>query len=350
MREQHPVPGTDGNKYIPFSERTGESSVVFFTRDLSEQGLRKIYDRVSSVLTGKVAIKLHTGEAEGPNIVPRPWVKALIDTRLPDATIIETNTYYEGSRYTTEDHRKTLEINGWTFCPVDITDEDGVAELPVHGGKWFDVMHVGKNMLNYDSLLVLTHFKGHMMGGFGGSNKNIGIGCADGRIGKKEIHTAVGLRNMWSIAEEELMERISESTKATVDFFAPHICYINTMRNMSVSCDCEGPEAEPVVTPDVGLVASLDILAADAACMDLIYNLPEGGGKALIERVESRHGLRQLSYMKEIGLGNDRYTLIDIDNNDAVITAAEAVKDVDPMWLPDRYNTFPGRNKRRFTK
>ncbi len=146
------------------------------------------------------------------------------------------------------------------------------------------------------------------------------------------------------------MERISESTKATVDFFAPHICYINTMRNMSVSCDCEGPEAEPVVTPDVGLVASLDILAADAACMDLIYNLPEGGGKALIERVESRHGLRQLSYMKEIGLGNDRYTLIDIDNNDAVITAAEAVKDVDPMWLPDRYNTFPGRNKRRYTE
>ena len=350
MREQHPVPGRDGNKYIPFSERTGESSVVFFTRDLSEQGLQKIYDRVSSVLTGKVAIKLHTGEAEGPNIIPRPWVRSLIETKLPDATIIETNTYYEGSRYTTEDHRKTLEINGWTFCPVDITDADGVAELPVHGGKWFDVMHVGKSMPGYDSLLVLTHFKGHIMGGFGGSNKNIGIGCADGRIGKKEIHTVEGSDNMWGIAEEELMERMTESTKATVDFFAPHICYINTMRNMSVSCDCEGPEAEPVVTPDVGLVASLDILAADAACMDLIYNLPEGGGKALIERVESRHGLRQLSYMKEIGLGNDRYTLIDIDNNDAVITAAEAVKDVDPMWLPDRYNTFPGRNKRRFTK
>ena len=344
MSNKQVLPGKDGNKYVPFEERTGESSVVFFTRDLSEEGLKKIYDRVCSVLTGKVAIKLHTGEAEGPNIIPRPWVKELIESRLPDATIIETNTYYEGSRYTTEAHRKTLECNGWTFCPVDITDSEGVAALPVKGGKWFKEMHVGKSMLSYDSLLVLTHFKGHMMGGFGGSNKNIGIGCADGRVGKKEIHTYPD-GDMWSISEEELMERISESTKATIDFFAPHVCYINTMRNMSVDCDCAGPYAEPVVTPDIGILASLDILAADNACMDLIYNLPEGGGRELVERVESRHGLRQLSYMKELGLGHDRYTLIDIDHDDAVITAKEAVKDVKPGWKPDRYNTFWGRNK-----
>ena len=348
MTDKNPVPGKGGSTYIPFEQRTGESSAVFFTRDLSEKGLLKIFDRVSSVLTGKVAIKLHTGEAEGPNIIPRPWVKELIGTRLPDAAIIETNTYYEGSRYTTEEHKKTLEINGWTFCPVDITDAEGVAELPVQSGKWFETMHVGKSMLQYDSLLVLTHFKGHMMGGFGGSNKNIGIGCADGRIGKKEIHTAKGSSNMWSIAEEELMERISESTKATVDYFAPRVCFINTMRNMSVDCDCAGPEATPVVTPDVGIVASLDILAADAASVDLVYALPNFGGKALTERIETRHGLRQLSYMKELGMGNDRYTLIDIDNGDAVITAAEAVRDVKPGWTPDRFNTFPGRNKRAF--
>ena len=274
-------------------------------------------------------------------------MKELFASRLPDAAIIETNTYYQGSRYTTEEHRKTLEINGWTFCPVDITDSEGVAVLPVKGGKWFKEMHVGKSMLDYDSLLVLTHFKGHTMGGFGGSNKNIGIGCADGRIGKAAIHTAAGSDFLWSIAEEELMERISESTKATVDFFAPHVCYINVMRNMSVSCDCEGTEAEPVVTPDVGIVASLDTLAADAACIDLIYSLPDGGGKALIERVETRHGLRQLSYMKELGMGNDRYTIVDIDNDDAVITAAQAVKDVRPGWKPDRYNVFWGRNKRK---
>ena len=339
-----PVPGKDGNRYIPFDRRTGDSSVVFFTRDLSEAGLKKIYDRVASVISGKVAIKLHTGEAHGPNIIPRPWVKALVDDRLPGASIVETNTYYEGSRYTTEAHRRTLEINGWTFCPVDITDAEGVTTFPVKGGKWFTEMHVGKTLADYDSLVVLTHFKGHTMGGFGGSNKNIGIGCADGRIGKKEIHSHV---DMWDIAEEELMERISESTKATVDHFAPHVCFINTMRNMSVSCDCEGPEAEPVVTPDVGILASLDILAVDNACVDLLYNLPDGGGKAMIERIETRHGLRQLSYMKELGMGNDRYTLIDIDNGDNLITASQAVQDVKPEWKPDRYNVFWGRNRRR---
>lgn len=338
-------PGKDGNKYIPYAERTGNTSVVYFTRDLSPEGLKKIYDRVSGGIEGKVAIKLHTGEAEGPNIVPRPWVKELYADKLPDAAIVETNTYYEGSRYTTEAHKKSLEINGWTFCPVDITDADGVAVLPVNGGKWFEEIHVGKNLLNYDSLLALTHFKGHAKGGFGGSNKNLGIGCADGRIGKKEIHTTLGSTDPWDISDEEFMERMTESTKAVIDHFKGHISYINVMRNMSVSCDCEGPAAEPVVTPDVGILASYDILAVDNACIDMIYNLPYGGGKHLIERVETRHGLRQLSYMKESGMGNDRYTLVDIDHDDAVITAAEAVKDIGPEWKPDAFNTFPGRNK-----
>ncbi len=340
-------PGTDGNVYVPFEKRTGEKSVVFFTRDLSEKGLKNIYERVNKGIEGKVGVKLHTGEAEGPNIIPRPWVKELLAEKLPEATIVETNTYYEGSRYTTENHKKTLEINGWTFCPVDIMDEDGVSELPVEGGKWFKTMHVGDHMTNYDSLLVLTHFKGHTMGGFGGSNKNIGIGCADGRIGKKEIHTAVGSDNMWSIAEEELMERISESTKATIDFFKDHVSYINVMRNMSVACDCAGKGADPVVTPDVGILASYDILAVDNACIDMLYALPGDGGKAMIERVETRHGLRQLSYMKELGMGNDLYTLIDIDNDDKEITAEEATKDIAPGWEPDEYNTFPGKNKVR---
>lgn len=341
------MPGTDGSKYVPFKDRKGEKSVVYFTRDLSPEGLKKIYDRVSEGLTGKVAIKLHTGEAEGPNIIPRPWVKELYADRLPEATIIETNTYYQGSRYTTDAHRKTLEINGWTFCPVDITDENGVAAIPVNGGKWFEEMHVGQNMLNYDSLLALTHFKGHTKGGFGGSNKNIGIGCADGRIGKAEIHTTPGSDDMWNIREEEFMERMTESTKATIDHFAGHVSFINVMRNMSVSCDCEGCGAEPVVTPDVGILASLDILAVDNACIDIIYNLPMNGGRHMIERVETRHGLRQLSYMKELGMGNDLYSIIDIDNDDVEITIQDAVKDIAPEWKPDVYNTFPGRNKIR---
>lgn len=347
MAVKNPVPGTNGNCYVPYDKREGEKSVVFFTRDLSPEGLKKIYDRVSKGIEGRIAIKLHTGEAQGPNIIPRPWVKELYNEKLSDATIVETNTYYEGSRYTTQEHRKTLQTNGWTFCPVDIMDEDGVATLPVKDGKWFDEMHVGKNLLNYDSLLTLTHFKGHTQGGFGGSNKNLGIGCADGRIGKAEIHTTPGSDNMWDIAQEEFMERMTESTKATIDHFKGHISYINVMRNMSVSCDCEGCGAEPVVTPDIGILASYDILAVDNACIDIIYNLPDGGGKAMIERVETRHGLRQLSYMKEMGMGNDLYTIIDIDNDDAIITPKEITKDVEPVWNPDAYNTFPGRNKVR---
>ena len=321
----------------------GTKAKVYFTRTIDAEHLLKLYNLVNENIYGKVAIKLHTGEKHGPNILPRDMVQAF-QAAVPESAIVETNTLYPGDRYTTEGHRDTLKVNGWTFCPVDITDSEGVTTLPVKGGKWFDEMHVGKTLPTYDSLLVLTHFKGHTMGGFGGSNKNIGIGCADGRIGKKEIHSYPN-GGMWSIAEEELMERISESTKATVDYFAPHVCFINTMRNMSVDCDCAGPEAEGVVTPDIGIVASLDILAADNACIDLIYNLPEGGGKALIERVESRHGLRQLSYMKELGMGNDRYTLIDIDNGDAEISASEAVKDIAPVWKPDRYNVFWGRNR-----
>ncbi|MBQ6543830.1 MAG: DUF362 domain-containing protein [Clostridia bacterium] len=308
-----------------------EKSKVYFTRDLSAEGLLKIYDRVSENLTGKLAVKLHTGEKNGPNIIPREWVKELFDKRLGDASIVETNTYYEGDRYTTEQHRETLKVNGWTFAPVDIMDESGTAELPVKGGKWFDKMTVGKNMLGYDSLLALTHFKGHMMGGFGGSNKNIGIGCADGRIGKKAIHTREGSSNMWSIAEEELMERISESTKATVDFFGKNVSYINVMRNMSVSCDCEGVEAMPVVTPNVGIIGSLDILAADKCSVDIIYAMKEEHHHDLVERMETRKGLRQLSYMKELGMGSDDYVIIDIDNGDKEISPADAVRDVVPF-------------------
>ncbi|MBQ3904772.1 MAG: DUF362 domain-containing protein [Eubacterium sp.] len=321
----------DGKRYVPYNERYGNESVVYFTRDLSPEGLLKIYKKVSAEITGRVGIKLHTGEQNGPNIIPRPWVKALIEKELPNAKIVETNTYYEGDRYTTEQHRKTLEINGWTFCDVDIMDEDGTVALPVKGGKWFNEMYMGKNITNYDSLLVLTHFKGHMMGGFGGSNKNIGIGCADGRIGKKMIHTAEGSDNMWSIAEEELMERIAESSKATVDFFGKHITFINVLRNMSVSCDCEGCAAMPVVTPNIGILASTDICAVDTASVDLVYALDKRDHADLVERIQTRHGHRQLSYMKELGMGNDKYVLIDLDNDEKRIYPKEAVEGVIPF-------------------
>ena len=331
MTEKKPTPGTGGDQYISYEERIGEESVVYFTRDLSAEGLRRIFARVSANITGKTGIKLHTGEPHGPNIIPRPWVKELIERDLPGASVVETNSYYEGGRYTTEQHRATLKVNGWDFCPVDIMDAAGTVSLPVNHGKWFTEMYMGKTLTDYDSLFVLTHFKGHSKGGFGGSDKNIGIGCADGRIGKKMIHTSPGSDDMWDISDEEFMERMTESAKAVVDHFGEHISFVNVLRNMSVSCDCEGVAAEPVVTPNIGILASLDILAIDQASVDLVYALDEEDRHALVERIESRHGLRQLTYMKELGMGNDRYRLIDIDNDDREITLQEAVKDVVPF-------------------
>ena len=325
------VAGTDGDKYIPYENREGQESVVYFTANLSAEGLLRIFDKVGAHLTGKVGIKLHTGEKDGPNISPRPWVKKLVDERLSSAAIVETNTYYEGDRYTTPQHRETIAVNGWTFCPVDILDEDGIVMLPVNGGKWFTEMAMGGHLPGYDSLLVLTHFKGHTKGGFGGSCKNIGIGCADGRVGKAMIHTTPGSDDMWDISNEEFMERMTESAKAVADHFGKHIVYINVLRNMSVSCDCEGCAAEPVVTPNVGILASTDLLAVDQASVDLIYAMQEHQHADLVERMESRHGLRQLSYMKELGMGNDRYRLLDIENDDSRIWPADAVRNVVPF-------------------
>ena len=329
--QEKPVLGTGGDVYVPYNKRSGNESIVYFTRDLSARGLLKAYDKISAVLSGKVGIKLHTGEPHGPNIIPRPWVRSLVNKRLPDATLLETNTYYIGDRDTTEKHLETIRINGWNFCPVDIMDAEGTAWLPVEGGKWFDRMSVGKDLLNYDSMLALTHFKGHICGGFGGSNKNIGIGCADGHIGKGMIHTTPGQDDPWDIVEEEFMEKMTESTKATIDHFGKKVAYINVMRNMSVSCDCEGIMAEPVVTPNVGILASLDIVAIDQACVDILYAMKKHERHAMQERIETRHGHRQLSYMNELGMGNRRYVMIDLDNGGERMYPKDAVYNLKPF-------------------
>ena len=254
-----------------------------------------------------------TGERHGPNILPREMVKAF-QARIPDSTIVETNTLYHGDRHTTEDHRKTLEINGWTFCPVDIMDAEGTVMLPVKGGRHFTEVSMGKNILNYDSMVVLTHFKGHAMGGFGGSMKNIAIGCADGRIGKMQIHAVKDVNASWDQwpAKELLMENMAESAKAVCDHFGKHIVFINVMRRMSVDCDCAGLGAAEPTIPDIGIVASTDILAVDQASIDLVYGKPKAENHDLVERIESRHGLRQLTYMKELGMGNNEYDLIEV--------------------------------------
>jgi uncharacterized protein len=283
---------------------------VFFTSDISANGLLQIYTKINKDISGRAAIKLHTGEPHGPNILPRDMVKAL-QQRIPNSTLVETNTLYKGKRFTTADHRETIKINGWDFCPVDIMDEDGAVMIPLKGGKHFKEMSVGKHMLNYDSMVVLTHFKGHAMGGFGGSLKNIAIGCADGLIGKKMVHAAPDNDHyeLWPKGEP-FQENMVESAKATSDHFGKKIAFINVLRNMSMDCDCAGVTAEPVKARDLGILASTDLLAIDQASIDMVYKLPEAELHDLKERIESRKGLRQLSYMKELKMGNDQYELI----------------------------------------
>ena len=284
----------------------GEKAKVYFTRKIDAEHL------VNGEIIGKVAIKLHTGERHGPNILPRDMVEAF-QKDIPDSTIVETNTLYVGDRDTTEKHLETLKVNGWTFCPVDIMDAEGTTMLPVKGGKHFKAVSMGKNIRNYDSMVVLTHFKGHAMGGFGGSMKNIAIGCADGKIGKQQVHAIDDISKPWDQwpGKELLMETMSESAKATCDHFGKRICFINVMRRMSVDCDCAGLAAAEPTIPDIGIVASTDILAVDQASVDLVYS--QTHNHDLVERMESRHGLHQLTYMRELGMGAANYELIEID-------------------------------------
>ena len=295
---------------LPLQARPSETkATVYFTSEITTESLLRIYEKVCAPLQGRIAIKLHTGEPHGPNILPRDMVRAL-QARIPDSTIVECNVLYPSPRQTTEGHRETLRTNGWTFCPVDIMDEDGDVSLPIPGGKWLTEVSVGKHILNYDAMLVLTHFKGHTVGGFGGSLKNISIGCASGKLGKQQIHQLPG-DGSWP-GGPLFMERMVEGGKAITNHFGQHITYINVLRNMSVDCDCAGLGAAAPTTPDLGIIASTDILAVDQASVDMVYALPEAQRRDLVERIESRSGLRQLEYMKLQGMGNNQYELITV--------------------------------------
>lgn len=295
-------------------EAAGTHAKVYFTRHIDASHLIALYRLINEAIYGKVAIKLHTGEKNGPNILPRDMVREF-QALVPDSAIVETNTLYAGDRYTTAQHREAIAVNGWNFCPVDIMDEEGTVMLPVRGGHHFKEVSMGGHIVNYDSMIVLTHFKGHAMGGFGGSMKNLAIGCADGRIGKSQVH-GVDVDNIpedWNVwpAKELLMENMAESAKATIDYFGKHIVYLNVLRRMSVDCDCAGLTAAEPTIPDIGILASTDLLAIDQASVDLVYQT--ASNKDLVERIESRHGLRQLSYMAELKMGNNQYELIEME-------------------------------------
>ena len=302
-----------GSKNVTGLDVPSSRAKVFFTPVIDAEHLFKLYRRVNEGIYGRTAIKLHTGEKNGPNILPHDLVRDF-QSRVPNSNIVETNTLYEGDRYTTEGHREALKVNGWDFCPVDILDEEGGVDLPVRNGFHLDHVTMGGHIVNYDSLIVLTHFKGHAMGGFGGSMKNIAIGCADGRIGKQQVHAVSDVNLPWDQwpGKEMLMETMAESAKAVCDYFGKKIVFINVLRRMSVDCDCAGTSAAEPTIPDIGILASTDILAIDQASVDLVYGRPAAEKHDLVERIESRRGLHQLTAMKALGMGNDQYDLITV--------------------------------------
>lgn len=283
-----------------------DTARVYFSKHIDAEHLIALYQKINSEITGKVGIKVHTGEPNGPNILSRDMVKAF-QAQIPNSAIIETNTLYAGARSTTEKHRRTLKVNGWIFCPVDILDEEGDVNFPVKNGFHLSEVAMGSHLTNYDSLIVLTHFKGHTMGGFGGSLKNIAIGCASGKVGKEQIHG-----KDWKTGSV-FLERMADSGKAICDYFGRKIVFINVLSRLSVDCDCTGPGAAAPEMPDLGILASTDILAVDRAAVDMIYNFPDDRKNFLITRIESRSGRRQLTAMAELNMGSAHYEVISID-------------------------------------
>ena len=312
MANQAPVVGS---KNVTGENYSGTAAKVYFTKTIDAAHLIKLYKIINENIYGKVGIKLHTGEKHGPNILPRDMVKEF-QAQVPDSKIVECNTLYPGDRFTDEGHRDTLKVNGWTFCDVDIMDEgDKTVNFPVRNGFHLKEVAMGAHLADYDSLIVLTHFKGHAMGGFGGSMKNIAIGCASGHLGKAQVH-GVDPNNVpedylvWP-DKEYFMELMADSAQATCNHFGKHIVFLNVMRRISVDCDCAGVTAAEPTMKDIGIAVSTDILAVDQACADMIYAASDSHD--MKERIESRHGLRQLSAMAEKRMGNPQYELIEID-------------------------------------
>ena len=292
-----------------------EKAKVYFTKNIDSESLVKMYEVLNKELNGKVAVKLSTGEAGNNNYLHPELIKDLV--HKVNGTIIECNTAYDGKRTNNKDHLAVIKEHGFLdVANVDLMDSEGDIELPVNGGKHLKVNYVGKNLLNYDSILMLSHFKGHPMGGFGGALKNMSIGIAS-RSGKAWIHSAGKIEDaniLWDNLppQDDFIESMAEADKAVMDKYKDNIVYINVINNLSVDCDCVA-NPEKVCMKDIGIVSSLDPIAIDKACLDLIYNSEDKGKKDLIERIESRNGAHIIEYGKELGLGTDEYELINID-------------------------------------
>ena len=267
----------------------------------------KLYDALEIELPGKVAVKVHSGEVGNQNFIRPSFWKPMI--QKVNGTIVECNTAYEGARNTTKAHWETMKQHGWTdAAAVDIMDEDGELELSVENGKKIKKNFVGSHMENYDSMLVLSHFKGHPMGGFGGALKNISIGLASSH-GKLYIHGAGVPENPWTSDHDSFLESMADAAQSIVNYFPGKIAYINVMKNMSVDCDCCAVAEDPKMA-DIGILASLDPIALDQACVDFVYRSEDPGKKHLIERMESRNGIHTVEAAAELGFGNRAYELV----------------------------------------
>lgn len=286
-------------------------SKVYFTQKLSSSSLVDIYQKANVNLTGKVAVKVHSGETGNQNFLHPEYFKDLIN--YVSGTVVECNTAYDGKRNTTEKHQQLLKDHKWTeYFNVDLLDTtEPDLEVSIPNGKVIKKNFLGKNIKNYDSMLVLSHFKGHPMGGYGGALKQLSIGCASS-YGKAYIHGAGDPAKLWTANHDSFLESMADAASSVTKLFNNNIVYINVMSNMSVDCDCCAKAEDPYMK-DIGILLSTDPVAIDKACLDLVYNSTDPGKEHLIERIESRNGTHTIECAKELGIGSTEYELINID-------------------------------------
>lgn len=304
------------NKMKNSSSLPADTAVVYMTKEISPQAIVRLYNALGRKAEGKVAIKISTGEPGGHNFLQPSLIADIV--KLTDGTIVECNTAYAGRRFSTDDHIKAAEEHGFTaIAPVDIMDAEGEVKLPIKDGKHLKYDIVGSHFPDYDFTVVLSHFKGHAMGGFGGAVKNMSIGIASSN-GKSYIHTGGKLETaegIWgNTAEQDIfLESMAEAAKAVADHCGDNIIYISVANNLSVDCDCDSSPADPAMH-DIGILASSDPVALDKACTDLVRNSDDHGKIHLIERIDSRHGMHTLDYGEQIGLGSQTYKLVSLDH------------------------------------
>lgn len=285
-------------------------STVYFSRTITPDAVLRLYKLVGKKLPGKVAVKVHSGEKGNQNFLHPDFWKEIID--YVGGTVVECNTAYEGARNTTPKHLALLEDHGWNrYFTVDLLDAQGPdLELPIPGGKVIRKNFVGKDIANYDSMLVLSHFKGHPMGGYGGALKQLSIGVASS-YGKAYIHGAGDPKQLWTADHDSFLESMADAASSVVEYFKGNAVYINVMKNMSVDCDCCAVAEDPCLA-DMGVLASTDPVAIDQACIDLVYGCDDPGKAHFLERVESRNGVHTIESAAALGIGSREYELVEV--------------------------------------